>query len=692
MSLVAVCKRITLLATCGIVTACGSASSNSDKQASFAAASGPNTKPIISGTPLLDAAAGVEYEFLPQASDPDGDTLTFHIANRPEWATFSPVTGRLSGIPLTSSEPVYIGIEISVTDGEATSELPPFDLSISGTEAPAPANSPPTITGEPATSVVTGNAYEFLPQVSDPDAQPLAFSITNAPAWTQFDEVTGRLWGTPTSDDIGTFSDIVISVSDGEAEAALDPFDIDVTGGTVAGPSNRPPSISGTPAQAVAVGQAYVFVPSASDPDGQALTFSIVNKPAWANFSTSTGRLRGTPSAADVGVYDSLRISVSDGMAKTDLPDFSITVIAQNNPPQISGTPGSIVEADQFYSFLPTATDPDGDTLSFSVTNKPAWANFNTSTGRLTGTPSPSDTGVYSNIVIAVTDGAQSASLAPFAVQVQAPNRAPTIGGTPAAVVTESATYNFLPSAADPDGDTLSFSVTNKPSWATFNGATGRLSGTPSASDVGTYSNIRISVSDGSLSANLPAFSISVEAGNRAPTISGSPATSVATNEAYTFTPNASDPDGDSISFSISGKPSWATFNGSTGRLSGTPSASDVGTYSNIRISVSDGSLSANLPAFSITVQDVQTGSATLSWTPPTQNEDGSPLNDLKGYKIQYGKSASNLDSVLDIPNPGISSAVVENLSPATWYFAVKAYNDANVESALSNIASKTIN
>ena len=84
-------------------------------------------------------------------------------------------------------------------------------------------------------------------------------------------------------------------------------------------------------------------------------------------------------------------------------------------------------------------------------------------------------------------------------------------------------------------------------------------------------------------------------------------------------------------------------------------------------------------------------GSATLSWTPPTQNEDGSPLTGLKGYKIQYGQSASGLDTVLDIPNPGISTAVVENLSPATWYFAVKAYNSDGVESSLSNVASKAV-
>jgi hypothetical protein len=58
---------------------------------------------------------------------------------------------------------------------------------------------------------------------------------------------------------------------------------------------------------------------------------------------------------------------------------------------------------------------------------------------------------------------------------------------------------------------------------------------------------------------------------------------------------------------------------------------------------------------------------------------------------VYYGTNSANLGTTLDIPNAGIATAVIENLSPATWYFAVKAYNTANVESSLSNLASKTI-
>src|SRR5262245_48462123 len=74
--------------------------------------------------------------------------------------------------------------------------------------------------------------------------------------------------------------------------------------------------------------------------------------------------------------------------------------------------------------------------------------------------------------------------------------------------------------------------------------------------------------------------------GNAAPTIQGQPSGSVQAGQAYSFTPSASDPDGDSLTFSVTNLPDWAAFNTATGRVSGTPSSSDIATYSNIRISV----------------------------------------------------------------------------------------------------------
>jgi putative Ig domain-containing protein len=179
-------------------------------------------------------------------------------------------------------------------------------------------------------------------------------------------------------------------------------------------------TITGSPASSVTAGQAYAFTPSAAGGSGAAFTFSLSNGPAWATFSTSTGRLSGTPAAANVGTTSNILISVSDGTNSASLPSFSITVNAASSSPTISGTPPTGVVAGQAYSFAPTTSDPSGKTLSFSISNGPAWATFSTSTGQLSGTPAAANVGTYSNIVISVSDGTASASLPAFTITVAA--------------------------------------------------------------------------------------------------------------------------------------------------------------------------------------------------------------------------------------------------------------------------------
>ncbi len=282
--------------------------------------------------------------------------------------------------------------------------------------------------------------------------------------------------------------------------------------------ANRAPVIAGVPATSVSVGVQYSFTPTASDPDGNALTFSAANLPGWATFDAATGAVRGTPAAANIGTFSNVAISVSDGSMSASLPPFTVQVQAaapSNRAPTISGTPPNSATVGAQYSFAPTASDPDGNTLTFTATNVPAWLIFNRNTGTLSGTPASGNVGTAANISISVSDGTLAASLAPFSIQITAPapaNRAPTISGTPPTTATAGVAYSFTPTASDPDGNTLVFSAIGLPSWLSLNVSTGRLSGTPSAGNVGTAANIRITVSDGTLTASLAAFSIQVAA------------------------------------------------------------------------------------------------------------------------------------------------------------------------------------
>jgi hypothetical protein len=373
----------------------------------------------------------------------------------------------------------------------------------------------------------------------------------------------------------------------------------------------------------------------------------------------------------------------------------SVSSIAQAAAPKISGTPATTVTVGQSYYFKPSAYDADGNKLTFSIANKPGFASFSSSTGELKGVPWADHARTWSGITICVSDGSSKVCLPSYSLVVKArtSNLSPSITGTPPTTATVGTAYSFQPTAKDPEGKTLTFSIRNKPSWATFSTSTGRLYGTPTTT--GTYSSIMIIVSDGVSMDNLPSFTITVggSSTNAAPKISGTPPTSASVGVGYSFTPTASDANGDPLTFSISNKPSWASFSTSTGRLSGTPWS--TGTTSSIVIKVTDSKgASASLASFSIVVGSGSGGSngaATLSWTPPTRNTDGTTLTNLAGYRINYGTSASSLSKSITVANPGISSYVVENLSAGTWYFTIKAYTSSGAESAPSTVASKSV-
>jgi hypothetical protein len=241
----------------------------------------------------------------------------------------------------------------------------------------------------------------------------------------------------------------------------------------------------------------------------------------------------------------------------------------------------------------------------------------------------------------------------------------------------------------------LTFSITNRPAWATFNTSTGRLSGTPTNAHVGTTTGIIISVSDGTASAALPAFNLTVTNTNDAPTISGAPATTVIEGRTYSFQPSATDLDGDRLTYAIANRPAWATFDTATGRLSGTPGSSHVGTTSNIVISVSDGTTTAALPAFSITVTAAatQVSSVNLAWDAPVARVNGDALSmqQIGGYTVYYGTQQGSYPNSVTVDDAYTTQLTVNNLQAGTYYFVVTAFDTDGRESEPSNVATKVV-
>jgi hypothetical protein len=166
----------------------------------------------------------------------------------------------------------------------------------------------------------------------------------------------------------------------------------------------------------------------------------------------------------------------------------------------------------------------------------------------------------------------------------------------------------------------------------------------------------------------------------------------VVAGSTYSFIPTAGDADGNALGFSVSNKPAWAAFSTANGSLVGVPTALQQGTYGDIVITVTDGIAAKSLAAFSVTVTPPpDSGTALLSWAPPTSNTDDSVLTTLAGYKVHHGTAPTALSEIIDVPGAGSTSYQFTQLASGTHYFTVTAYTVAGLESAMAAMVSKTV-
>jgi gliding motility-associated-like protein len=598
-----------------------------------------NDAPTITSTAVTEATEDVAYTYEITTEDIDGDLVTVSATGLPSWLTLTDNT--LSGTP-TEGE---AGSEITITatdDGEgALTATQTFTIVVT------PVNDAPTITSTAVTEATEDVVYTYEITTEDIDGDLVTVSATGLPSWLTLTDNT--LSGTPTEGETGSLITIT-ATDDGEgALTATQTFTIVVT------PVNDAPTITSTAVTEATEDVAYTYEITTEDIDGDLVTVSATGLPSWLTLTDNT--LSGTPTEGEAGSLITITATDDGEGALTATQTFTIVVTPVNDAPTITSTAVTEANEDVVYTYEITTEDIDGDLVTVSATGLPSWLTLTDNT--LSGTPTEGEAG--SEITITATDDGEGALTATqtFTIVVTPVNDAPTITSTAVTEATEDVAYTYEITTEDIDGDLVTVSATGLPSWLTLTDNT--LSGTPTEGEAG--SEITITATDdgeGALTATQT-FTIVVTPVNDAPTITSTAVTEATEDVAYTYEITTEDIDGDLVTVSATGLPSWLTLTDNT--LSGTPTEGEAG--SEITITATDdgeGALTAT-QTFTIVVTPVNDAPTITSTAVTEATEDVAytyeiTTEDIDGDLVTV--SATGLPSWLTLTDNTLSGTPTE--------------------------------
>ena len=541
------------------------------------------------------------------ATDADGDPLSYSLSGTDAARfTIDPTTGavRFTASPDfenpgdADGDNVY-DIVVTASDGANSAEQP-VAITVTNVNDNTPSFTSATSAGVAENQPVDSVVYTAM--ATDADGDPLSYSLsgTDAARFT-IDPATGAVRFTASPDfenpgdaDRDNVYDIVVTASDG-TNSAEQPVAI-----TVTNVNDNTPSFTSATSVSVAENQpvgSVVYRAMATDADGDPLSYSLSGTDA-ARFTIdpTTGAVRFTASPdfenpGDAGgnnVYDII-VTATDGINETTR-SVAITVTDENevgNPPVFTSPATATVPENQTLAYTAVATDADGDPLSYSLSGTDA-ARFtiDATTGVVSfrqapDFETPGDAGgnnVY-DIIVTATDGINETTRS-VAITVTDENEVgnPPVFTSPAtATVPENQTLAYTAVATDADGDPLSYSLSGTDAARfTIDATTGVVSfrqapdfETPGDAGGNNVYDIIVTATDGA-NDTPQAIAITVTNENDNDPVFTSPASvSVAENQTSAYTAVATDADGDTLTYGLSGTDAALfTINGNTGVVS----------------------------------------------------------------------------------------------------------------------------
>lgn len=417
-------------------------------------------------------------------------------------------------------------------------------------------------------------------------------------------------------------------------------------------PIQKPPRFDSTPPASALEDGPYEYSAHASDPNGDTLTYSLLQAPAGMQIDAATGIITWTPVNEQVGNQPVI-IRVTDPTGLTDTQSFVVEVINTNDAPVITSMPVTSVNEDAPYRYVVQALDVDvGDTVHFQLQTAPAGMQINAATGELTWLPVNEDVGVHP-VTVRVVDTVGAFDEQTFNLTVINVNDTPVINSAPIISTTEDQDYRYQVVALDPDvGDQLSYRLTEAPLGMAIS-ATGAVSWLPRQIDVGDHT-VTITVTDLAGASVEQTFSLTVINVNEPPVITSVAPVSVVAGDAYRYAVLATDEDGDPLTYHLVSAPAGMTLS-PAGEITWVPAQTDVGDHP-VTLLIDDGQGGSTQQSFAVTV-------LVPNLPPVITSTPASGVREESDYVYQATASDPNIGDVLTFS--GLEGASGYAMSPA---------------------------
>jgi RHS repeat-associated protein len=535
----------------------------------------PNNPPVFTNAvpSNLQPQAGKKFEYRAVAADADGDTITYALLpGAPAGVAVNPTTGLVTWTP-TAGQLGVNSFTVKASDGKGGESKLEVPLRV----IEAIPNRAPDITSDPRKEARTGSGYFYKLAATDPDGNPLTFTLVSKPVGMTVDS-EGLVSWIPTAAQTGA-SAVSVSVSDGQGGTDTQSWTVNISNST----ANRLPTITSVPDTVTNLEKVYRYQLAGTDPDGDYLLWSLDNAPKGMVIDAKTGGLSWQPTPEQVGEH-TVAVRVTDALGSYTGQEYSLKVTGINTPPAIVSIPATVAGVNGTYKYQVLGTDPENDALRYSLGTKPEGMKIDARTGLIEWTPGANAVGSHEVEVLATdTQGAVGNQRFAVSVGTAAINGPPTVVSTPVFAASLGSQYSYQVQATDPDGGSLTYQLLKAPAGMAINATTGLLTW-----DNPTAGNHQIAVGAvdaGGLGA-AQGFTLTARA-NSTPVIPNIPPQQVASGQPYHYDLKANDAEGDLLSYSLLQSPSGMTVD-KFGRISWVPKSSDVGTTKPVQIAVTD--------------------------------------------------------------------------------------------------------